>query len=203
MESGLHAGHVLLREGDTCSVTLDGCEVIARRAASCLLRPEPGDRVLLTLAPEPFVLAVLERHGERRAHLSVDGDAVLATSGALELSAEDGVAVRSPQSVSLVSPRLDVRAREGSLVFERLTTVAKAALANFDTAGLVARACDVVAERISERAARVFRTVTEYEQLRARHIDHRADESVRLHADTTMVTARGTAKIDGAQVHIG
>ena len=79
----LPAGRVRLGEGDRCTVTLedDGTDVVARRAASCLLAPEPGDRVLLTLQPEPFVLAVLERDADRVARLEIEGNAALKASG--------------------------------------------------------------------------------------------------------------------------
>ena len=92
----LPAGRVRLGEGDRCTVTLDdGSDLVARRAASCLLAPEPGDRVLLTLQPEPFVLAVLERDHDRAARLEVRGDAVMTTSGELTLEGNEGVAVRT------------------------------------------------------------------------------------------------------------
>src|SRR5262245_6060935 len=89
---GIVGGRVMLRDASSFSIALERGqgEVIARRAASCLLQPEPSDRVLVALAPEPFVLAVLERGSDRRAELAVDGAAVLRVSGTLELDAEQG-----------------------------------------------------------------------------------------------------------------
>ncbi len=200
----LPAGRVRLGEGDRCTVTLDdGSDLVARRAASCLLAPEPGDRVLLTLQPEPFVLAVLERDHDRVARLEVRGDAVMTTSGELTLEGNEGVAVRTPKALSLLSRALNVRSSHAEIATERLVAVAKQARASFDEAGVVSRSIDAVAERITQKAARAYRMVTELDQLRARHLDYRADHSARISSENTIVTAREVVKVDGEQVHIG
>lgn len=202
----LAAGEVRLRDGERVVIALEDRteEVIARRAASCLLVPEAGDRVLLTLRPEPFVLAVLEREGASPAALEVEGDAVLRSrSGRLELEGERGLSLRTPARLGLIGRSLRMRSEEAELSAHRLTAVVRRFRGHADEAGVVARAIDTVAERVSQKAARVFRTVTELDQLRARHFDHRADHSARIGAQNTVVTAREVVKVDGEQVHIG
>jgi hypothetical protein len=202
----LVGGRLLLAdsEGARLSVALEGGgEVVARRAASCLLAPVPGDRVLVTLTPEPFVLAVLERSSGAAAELSLDGDARLSVRGSLTLEADRGIDLASRERVSVVARLFDVTAGEGRLTLKRLTAVARAAAGSFDTLGVLAKACDVVAERMSQKLGRSYRVVEETEQLRARHIDHRAEQTAQLKGETTVVVAEQVARIDGAQVTIG
>lgn len=203
-DRSLHAAQVRLRDGDRYTLTLEeGGDVVARRAASCLLAPEPGDRVLLTLCPEPFVIAVLERDADRVARLEIDGDTSLKAGGKLRIEGEEGIALQTPKALSFLSRALTIRSGRAELATESLVAVAKQARASFEEAGVVSRTIDAVAERITQKAARAYRMVSELDQLRARHLDYRADHSARISSDNTIVTARQVVKVDGEQVHIG
>ena len=81
--------------------------------------------------------------------------------------------------------------------------MAKTARAHLDEGGIVARTIDTVAERVSQKAARVYRMVSEFDQLRAKHFDYRASDSARVSGENTVVTAHQVVKVDGEQVHIG
>jgi hypothetical protein len=210
----LVAGRVLLREGGKLGVTLEGrraraCnasppqDVMARRAASCLLCPEPGDRVLVALLPDPYVLAVLERDGSRVAELGLPGDVSLMAGGRLGLGGHEGVDVTSEGKISLLSRVLEVHAADGRIALERVTAVAKAARAHLEKLDVVAHAYDLVAERIGTRVKRIYRFVEEIDQLRARHLDYRAQDTAQIRGTHTVISAKQVAKIDGEQVHIG
>ncbi|MEM1033433.1 MAG: DUF3540 domain-containing protein [Myxococcota bacterium] len=184
----------------------DEAPLWTRRAASCLLVPRPGDRVLMTRAPEPFVLAVLERNDAHTepATLEVEGDMrVRSRGGQLELEGDAGVSVQTRATLELTGRALKVRSEAAEVATEALTAVVRRFRGRLDEAGLVTRTLDTVVERVTQKAARVYRTVTELDQLRARHFDHRADHSARISADNTVVTARQVVKVDGEQVHIG
>jgi len=217
-QPGLMAGRVLLRQGEHYAVALEqpnserggglrgrvAGERRARRAASCLLVPEPGDRVLLALEPEPFIVAVLERGGEQPAALRLDGDVRLEVpSGKLDIAASEGVRLRSDRAISLLSRALRIESGSGELLFGRLEAVASATRAHIGKLSLVADTCDVVAERIAQRAKRAYRFVEELDQLRARYLDHRADDLLQLKGKNTVLTAREVTKIDGEQIHVG
>lgn len=84
----LHESHAVAWSG-TGGMLADGRA--ARLGASCLLRPAPGDRVLVWPGPDgqSWVLGVLERAGE-------DAPAVLATPGPLAVEAPSiGITARA------------------------------------------------------------------------------------------------------------
>ncbi len=207
----LRIGVVRLREGDAFSVAIErepgawhSPELIAPRAASCLLAPEPGNRVLVACAPEPFILAVLERSEQATARVEFAGDVAIASrTGHLDLAGPQGVRVTAGKAIALLSKTLSVKTGRAELLADRLTSVVKTAIANVDQLGLVTRSYDLVAERITERAARAYRFIAELDQLRARHFDYRAEHSAQIKGETTVVTARQVIKVDGEQVHIG
>lgn len=199
----LDAGRIILREGGQLGVILEeGGEVIARRAASCLLQPEPGDRVLVAFVAEPWILAVLERDESRPAEIAFEGDAVVRSRGRLDLRAPE-VQVSGGGRLNLAARKIGLQGGAAEIAVDRLEARGRAATGSFDEVSLVARLCDRVAERVTERAARVFRFVSELEQLRARRFDHRAETSAQIQAEQLAVVARQVAKIDGEQVHIG
>ncbi len=201
----LAVARVSLVEGPRHSVTYeDGTSTIVRRAASCLLTVSAGDRVLVAVAAGGFILAVLERDGETAAEIAVDGNARLhARGGTLELRGDGGIGIATKGKLSLTSELLLVANARTELVSKALDAVAVRARASFDDAGLLAKTYDVVAERIAQRADRVYRFVSEIDRLRAGHFDHRAEHSAQIRGENTVMVARQVAKIDGEQIHVG
>jgi hypothetical protein len=205
MVSALVTGRVRLHGDASFTVSLEsGGDCRARRAASCLLAPRTGDRVLLALTPEPFVLAVLEREESRPAELTVDGDATLrACGGRLDIEGERGLGLRARTAVEIVSARTKVQSAVVEVVADQVATVVRRAQASFHDVSMVATNVERIAERVIERSARVFRFVSELEQLRARHFDFRAEKTAQIKGEQTVVVAREVARMDGAQVVIG
>lgn len=193
----LATARVKLREGDRYSLAVDGApDVVAHRAAGCLLAPAVGDQVLVALGARPFVITVLERCGDSAAEVVVDGDTrVVARGGKLSLESAEGVTV--------TTKALRIHSGLTEVLSHRIDAVAVRARASFDDLGVLAKAYDVVAERVSLRADRVFRFVKELDQLRARHFDYRADHSAQIRGENTVMVAREVAKIDGEQIHVG
>ena len=167
---------VALRHGDGVTV--------ATRAWSCLAAPQAGDRALVaTVEGERWVLAVLERPGAAGVAIESDGDIELrATHGRVVASAAEGVAVLTPGEATLAAGEMTVHARAASVAVER---------------------AEVIAGSLTERAERVYRAVTEVEQVRARRVDYAVEESLRMHAGDAVITSDRLVKIDGEQVHLG
>lgn len=177
----------------------------ARRAKSCLVAPELGDRVLCAVEDDGvFVLAVLEGREGAATRVSVDGDLRLqAASGRVSICSGRGVDVVAVEDVAISSGQLHVRAKAGSVAIEDLGFFGRLLRADVGKVALVARELDSRLERWSQRAKRVFRFVEELEQVRAGSLDMRAEGLAAVRGENTVVSARVLAKIDGEQVHIG
>lgn len=209
-------GHHQLVEGEVMCVQEDcysalriqtaGDTISAQRAASCLLAPVIGDKVLMSRREDgqAYVLAVLERSDEAStttAELGVAGHAgdtrLRATGGALHLEART--------SINLVAKRaLRLSAARAEVVAGALTATAQRVMASFEETGLAGKSVDTAVERLTTRAARAFRFIAETDRTRAKHIDTHASHTVRLSSDSvTSVTAREVVKVDGSQVLIG
>ncbi len=178
----------------------------ARRAASCLLAPRAGDRVVAALSgDEAFVLAVLERTSGRATSVE------LGAGVALEVDEEQRLRVRGAQelhldasrSVTATSEEVRVRAGRASVLAKKVEAMGASLESSFDHVRQLGRIVEVVADEVSSRLKRSLRFVSEIDQTRAGVVDLRAEGVINIHGENTCVTARQIAKIDSNQIHIG
>lgn len=191
---GLAVG-VVREVGGRLSVELGGALALAARAKSCLVAPSVGDRVLCAEHQgRVFVLSILEgQPGET--HLEVEGALRVTASRTLELTA--------PLLELVASEKLRARAKALFAAAEELGLVGSIAQAQVKKLALVADQVETRAERVLQRAKRVFRFVSEMDQVRAGVVDIRADELAAIRGENTIVAGRVLSKLDGEQIKIG
>ena len=115
-------GEVTQVAGEALSVRTGETVLRARRAASCLLTPLMGDKVLLvTDHDDAYVLAVLERSQANQATLELPGDTeIRAGGGRLRLTARDGIGMETASDVSLLATQLNVSAVQSEVLVQGL-----------------------------------------------------------------------------------
>jgi len=177
----------------------------ARRAKSCLVAPDLGDRVLCAVEPGgSFVLAVLEGREGVPTRLAADGDLhIQSRDGRVAISSPDGVDIVSGGAVAVTSAELHVRAAKGSVAIDELGFFGKLVRAEVAKVVLAAEEVDMVLTRLTQRAKRVFRFVEELDQTRAGTVDLRAQNLVSIRGENAVISARVLAKVDGEQIHLG
>ena len=187
-------------------VTPDGALPTARRAASCLVAPQEGDRVLFATLPgdEHWVLAVLEHRDPQPTRIEVDGDLELrAPAGTVTVAAGRGVTVATGAEAAVLAGTVRVVAGKGLTAFDELTVLAEKVDAEVTRMRATFTTVDTVMERLSQRAKRVYRFVEELDQLRTRRADYTAKDTFQVHAHDTLLTSDQLVKIDGEQIHVG
>jgi hypothetical protein len=174
----------------------------AKRAASCLLEPKAGDRVLVVeRGAESYVLAVLS--SEHEATLRVDGDLELNVPGRFTVAAAEGVDLVTQKALSLAGKALHMRAAQGEVVVDRLLYAGKELVGEARVAKLVAGTLTSFVDRFQQTVKRSIRTIEETEQVRAKRIDYRADEEIAMKAKHTFVQAVELVKFTANQIHLG
>ena len=175
------AGVVEERRGDALRVTAGGVTLVALRALSCLVEPEPGDSVLLARSSKAaYVLAVLERTGDAALSLVSSRETQLRSKGPLSIVAPEA---------TIATPTFSLHATTTQLHATRVTAVFGA--------------LETVLDRIVLRAKQAFRTVEELDHLRAGQVDYQATGLMSLHSENTTLTAEGLVKVDGEQIQLG
>lgn len=185
-----------------------GAKLHCRRAFSCLVEPRPGDRVAISRADErgahvTYVTAILERPDADGVHIVVDGDLVLESTRDVCVKSRDALLLRSGEHVSIKTARLAMSAQEASLSSERATMTSAEFHGRVGKVRLIGKILEMVMDRVVQSCRSSFRTVETVEHLRASHVDHAATGTMRLHANTTLITSAQLSKIDAGQIHLG
>ncbi|MCA9644502.1 MAG: DUF3540 domain-containing protein [Polyangiaceae bacterium] len=202
-------GRVIAREASSTDVGQarisvagpDG-KVIALRALSCLVEPQPGDDVLVAASPgRHYVLAVLERGSTQPVELVVDQDLVITSKGGgVELRGRN-VALEAGET-ELRTGRFRLTTASAEVFTHALSWLGGLAELDVKKVRTVAEVAESVVDRVSQTFGRVYRKVEDFEHVRAKRIDQRA-ELMNLRGKNAMLTAEQLVKLDADQVHLG
>jgi hypothetical protein len=203
----IHAtGTVSAVAADAVAVRLKSGLVQARRAASCLMEPAPGDQVLVSGedASDCYVIAVLARDSTTPCRLHLSGDTHLQVNdGALHLGADHGLRLAGGPSLHLSAAEIDLQSAKTQLITGQLTVIGRALTATLDHIGLVGNRVEAVFKSLLQRLSHSVREVEGVDHLRCGQIDYRAEENASVRGKNTLLTARELVKIDGGQIHLG
>ena len=189
-EAVTELGLVLSRSGRKMRVTTPSGERGADIAASCILSPAPGDRVLVVHAGEEcYVLAVLRQHRDGEAQLVFERDVSLnVLKGKLRIAAQEGVELETGQV---------------KLAFSILDLVGESIVSKTKKVRVVAETFDTIAGRLYQRAVNFLRRTDELDRVEAKNMDRRAEQLMHNHSENAVTTAEHLVKIDAGQVHVG
>ena len=172
----------------------------ARRAASCLMRPQHGDSVLAAFDGEGdcFILAVLIRNQEapQASEIVLEGDANLhVRRGGLTICADD--------EVSVVSEKLSVTAGTGSATFGDCSFLGKTLSTQFASIRTVAGKVENIFQELTEKLIDAFRFVKDHEEIQTGSTRYLVEENLTMHSKNAMHVAEEIVTINAGQVHLG
>ncbi len=195
---GLLHGRVRAASDRHFAVSTERGEFLAERADGCLLRPRPGDLVLLSAdSQESFVLSVLRR-ADRNAFSELDfpGTVALRARGDMHFLADGDLNAAAGKAMSLTAETAEARFGEASLLVKTLRTTAKCL-------SLVAETVDQVASRLTQRLKNTVRLVEEHEEVQAGTTRYLVENTLTMHSRNAIHVAEEVVKIDAGQVHLG
>lgn len=183
---GLVADSVVIR-ADNDSLAFD-----AKCAVSCLLKPIPGDLVLVhsdTTNDEHYVLAVLERPTS-----SVEQEYVLAPGVSLKAT-NDQLQIHS-ESLDIQASRAEFRIGRFTGVYNEMTERAQAVK-------LVATNVTHHVGRFMGRLRDSFRLVDGIDRTQATNIEQTAEHQLLLKSNITKIRSQHMVKVDAKKIDLG
>lgn len=199
------SGFVSAVEGGRFTVRLEAVEVECAQAASCLLQPVVGDRVVVYQEGlEAWVLAVLERPTGTASDVVLEGDATVSSrEGVVTLRGPKGVRLESPEEVRTVTARVRMLAERADLAIDRALLVGKTLHTQVSEVRAQASTLDLLVGHLASRVKSALRQVDEVDVVRAGRIDYRAESIAQVEGKATVVHASEVVKVDGAQIQLG
>ena len=185
----------------------DGGETrLVRQATSCLIDPLVGDLVLIVAPvsdPGGHLLAVLERDSSE-ATLSVPGDlTITAPRGRVSVRASEGLELHSDRTLDLRADEARLQARSGKIFLQECAAVIRTMFASLAKLTHVGNVLELLVDRVTQRSEHSTRVIAGSDQTHARDIDQRAENSVQVRSQRTIVDGREVVKLDGGQIHLG
>lgn len=197
--------------GDTpegFTVSVDGASYDARKSVSCLVRPEPGDVVLLAFdeVSRCHILSVLERPGGDLAPrtLAFEGPVNLQIrSGGLSVAAAEHVSLASEEKISLATAELVLDAHRGVARIGAFSYFGKIFQSQVEAVKHVADTLDSIVRRAVQRLTSSYRYIEEHEEIQSASTRMLVEGTLTMQTQNTMHTAEGHIKIDAEQIHLG
>jgi Protein of unknown function (DUF3540) len=196
---------LLTRDGRVARIASDGCICEARVAFGCVVQPEPGDRVLTAVtAGTIWVTSVLDRRSDAPMLLWAERDiAIVSLHGDVSLTAARTIDLDAAECVRLAACEIDLHAGVARFVLDELVQVSRKASLLVGKVRYVSEMIETFAEHVLTRARRSSRLIEDSDQLRASDIDHRAESTLQLRAETMLMTADRVIRVDADQIHMG
>lgn len=183
-----------------------GAAWLCRRAASCLLLPRPGDTVMLS-GPDRlrvWLIAVVEQADASASRIEAPGDVVLASAtGAVTIESATDLRLQGGGALDMQAAQWTLKAQRAQCNVDEMHYTGQRADATVGHARIFGKVFETVADRVMQMARNAFRIVDDTEQVRVGHMDVEAAQSVRIHAQHTLVTGTDLVKVDAAQIHMG
>jgi uncharacterized protein DUF3540 len=161
----------------------DGSTLSMRKAVSCLVTPEPGDRVLTADAGgEVYVLAVLERAPGKEAAL---------------------LRIETPGEIEFTARRIALRAGVVDVLAEAVTMVGDAFNTLFRRSKRVVGNETVVARSTTLHAGERVSVITQADIQQAGVLSQTVDGPLAISSQIAVVTARSDIRLNGERINVG
>lgn len=177
-----------------------------RRAASCLLQPQPGDTVMIS-GPDRlrvWLIAVVEQADSSVSRIGAPGDVVLAsTTGSVSIESAADVRLQATGALGMQAAQWKLDADRAQCRVDEMLYTGRQADATVGHARIFGKVFETVADRVMQMARNAFRIVDDTEHVRVGQMDLEAEQSVRVHGRHTLLTGTDLVKVDASQIHMG
>lgn len=200
----MDTGTIQAGKGEQYMILSSAGMVAAKPAASCLLKPQHGDSVLLSFVGQTcYILAVLEQATDN-ATLEVKGDMTLTTkTGKIALSANEEVTLSSAKQVSQVAPTTSVLCEQHHVTAQKVSTTCQTAQLHSDDIHVNAKRSHAIIGEVYQKAQQVVRWVEKVETLNIGNLMQNVRNTLSSRSKNASITAKKDIKVDGERIHMG
>lgn len=186
-------------------IEVNGQLLEAGLAFSCLVKPQPGDRVLVSSSDrEYWLLAILERPSEQNMALEFPAHVTMtAPHGSFALHARNDLSTVVGGENRMIATKTSIQGGALSVAVETLHSMTREIEAQTGKASLVADTLSTVTERLIQRAGTVLRWVEGLESVTVKQLVQTVRQSLLSRSKHASHTAETDFMINGQRIHMG
>lgn len=193
-------------------VNSDGFIWYCQRAASCLLMPQLHDTVLISgpNAEQVYLIAVITQANPQHTSIHIQGELQLQAGQlnlqgqeTLNLHSQSTVKLHSQDAIVMQSEQLQLATEQAQCLVGEMDYVGKQVRSQVGLVRLLGQVYESIVDRLSFMSKSSYKVTETIDHTRAGTVDVQAEQSARVHAKYTMVTAKDVVKVDGKHIHMG
>ena len=201
--SGIQIATVISVEGQTWRVECDGRTVLAQKAFSCLVVPQPDDKVLLSGDDaHSFIIAIVERPESQDMTLQVGPETSVTGAQNLALHSAETTTLVSHQ-INQVATKQVVKADELITEFNSGVVSGQQLHAKVGRLHVISDWINTLAKQAVQQFQRYVRKTDQMDSVEAGNISRKTPGLYNLNTHHTIMVSRKDTRIDGEHIHMG
>ncbi len=204
-ESAIKDGIVIAVSLNAAIVCISGKKIKAKKAFSCVIDPEPDDRVICCRNRDGqfYILGIMEREKNEKMKFSFPSDAIFESrEGSINIIAKDNLAMASDK-MNFFSGKELHKSDEATISFKELTASGNTLMANYKTVNWISRLINVMANQVINKFKAYVRHTEDNDQVKAGQATRNVKGLYSMDSKYTIMVSKESTKIDGEKILMG
>ncbi|MGA1846954.1 DUF3540 domain-containing protein [Deferribacter abyssi] len=204
----LEYGKVVLKgDNNRFLITTSNGEFFAEKAVSCIIEPEIGDNVLISINDDgnTFILSILQRESDKKKNdIILSGDInIISKEGNVNIKAQTGIEISTYENLTFTSNSVEMNAQSSKIIVNRLSFVGKIFYGQIKTIKMVCASAEQIIGRLTQKLQNCFNFVKEHHEIQAGSSRYLVEETLTVQSKNAVHQAEEVLTINGEEVHLG
>ncbi|MCF8104182.1 MAG: DUF3540 domain-containing protein [Desulfohalobiaceae bacterium] len=203
-DSAIQKAIVLSVLADSIEILLSGQTLQAVKAFSCLIDPEPEDKVICCRDNEQtvYILGILERNKGRSLQMSFPADASLVSGkGNLNILAEESVTLGA-ENINSFSRKAVYKSKQAYFSSDQVAAQGRELQASFKTVRVICNLMNTMARQVIDKFKGYIRHTEDNDQVQAGQLTRRTEGLFSMDSRHTVMVSKRETKIDGEKIYM-
>lgn len=202
----LDYGEVINFKENKWIIKISTGEIAAKTATSCLVKPDIGDKVLISIDEQGicFILSILEKaKQENVTEIIFNKDVNLCSLlGEINLISNKNISIVSEDKLHFASNNFSLSAQKGKIMLTNLSFIGKKIKANLKKIKLVCISIEHVLDRLTQKIRNSFKFVKEHDEVQSNSSRYLVEDTLTMQSKNAVHMAEEIVSINAEQVHL-
>ncbi len=175
----------------------------ARRAVSCLVVPQSGDKVLAVIEEDnAFILAVLQKENNKETKLFLKGNATVVAEEGIKIVAGEDIMLGGEKGVEIMSPRINLVGDKLSLSANIISFTGQILKKQFQKIKAVAKEVEKFFVYFTRHTKNSYKYTTEHDEIHAGSARYLTEKTMTIQARDSVHLAEELITMNAKQINL-